>query len=256
MTRVGANSSAAVRQRWTVPFNFVAIPYHVLDLVGARRLDYQGLVILSHLYRRADGSTWQTRLTLAQLAEAIAWPKSIDWLSKRLRQLRASGLVMYDATPGCRDHVYVIQLPHQPSSEEDPRTNVHVRPSARRPALAGGAGDRAAERRRQSEQLTHRSPTRRPSRYVRGPSADDAISPALDALPWDDGFELVRALQKVREDPSLRPARPRAPIQEQHVRRGDEWLLRVLRETDLAALAAGPCAETLRRGSPTREPGE
>jgi hypothetical protein len=201
-----------------VPFEFAAIPHRVLDLVRERRLQYDELAILTYLYRRVNRTTWETRFTLDQLQEAIAWPKSSDWLSKRLRRLRREGLIDFESVPGQKAHRYTIRLSLHEASEEAPSSVREIAPStdeATSPSIRPTVPLSAPQ---PPEQLGSVRTNESPSMSPRGPRTNDARRGALDDLPWDVGVELVRAVQSLREEPSMRARTERQGVE----RSGDE----------------------------------
>lgn len=211
-----------------VPYRFTPVPHAVSDALTARLINQTEQAVLVALYRRADRRS-QVRLTLAQLAERLAWTKSEDWLSKILRSLRTNGWLSYEAVPGARGQVYVFTLRHagHRESEQGPEetaaraprlvsSNHEAGPSTGPPPRADNSETQRAASESPRPQPTQLSPRRRP---------DEVAANELDY--WKDALERVRRLENVREKakaacegdaslPASQPTRSKGP-RGQHV---------------------------------------
>jgi hypothetical protein len=102
------------------PFAYATHPRRLDRALRRREVDRDEYAILVWLYSRADRSNWIAAVTLAQLAEGVAWELTDDALYRRLRGLRQRGWIAYETRPGKKRHVYAIRLVHDgPTESED-----------------------------------------------------------------------------------------------------------------------------------------
>ena len=81
-----------MREQPPHPFDFATHPRSLDRALRSGDLTETDYVILVRLYGVANRATWIATLTLEQLAESIAWERSLDWLYRRLADLEASPL--------------------------------------------------------------------------------------------------------------------------------------------------------------------
>jgi hypothetical protein len=92
------------------PFAYATYPRQLNRALRGGKLSADEFLILVALYARANRQAWTVSTTLEQIAEAIAWSHSHDWLRKRLVALRKKRCIEYETRPGRRQHIYRIRL--------------------------------------------------------------------------------------------------------------------------------------------------
>ena len=136
-------------------YGFTPNPKRLLPAVKAGELAPVDYVIVAFLYDRANLVKLARRhatpvLTLAQIAEGVCWPHTLDALRKRLWRLRAKPEQWFDyaATSGAHSAKYEFTLhPDPPSSraplsEEERTGNNDHKPPRATPADQRVRGDR------------------------------------------------------------------------------------------------------------------
>jgi hypothetical protein len=177
--RVGARGGDPVSSRAPRhPFDFATYPRPLNRALQRRLLNRDEYVLLVWLYSRANRSTWVATITLAQLAEAVAWDRSPDWLYRVLADLKRRRWIDYKAQPGKKAHAYAIKLVYDrpEHSEEGPSTQPLNH--------AGLRADRARMG---------------PRRHLRGPSMEDGSKPLPEPVSESESAERLRAARDVRE---------------------------------------------------------
>jgi hypothetical protein len=160
----------------TLGYPFVPLPRSAFAALASGQLTDDDLRILLGLYARASFATLHVRVTLAQLATAIGWDHSLDYLSKRLRGLRRGGWIVYSVSMGRHRAIYEIALqPQNEASDQRPRNDPLARP--RRRTAKGGIKRATAAR-----GVALPSEDGVPPAGVDGPS-DGGNRPSSDAPP-------------------------------------------------------------------------
>jgi hypothetical protein len=187
--------------RIRVPFPFVAFPHVVIDGLARGELSHAQVAILSVLYRRANRRTWETRVTLDQLAELTSWRQTHDWLSKNLRMLRKDGWFDFASLSGRRAHMYVIRLRYdrRQETEETPRTRPAPNPAPHGVGVTARKRSSDIERADESENRGGHVELATPSTGLDGPASCRPEEAANADDYWADQLRRVRRLQNGRE---------------------------------------------------------
>jgi hypothetical protein len=169
----------SLRKPTGLGYEFTPIPRAAIRALADGRLDVWDTAILAAVYDRDVPRNLNVRFTLDQLGEWIAWPNTIDALSKRLRRLRDDGWLSYEQ-PRARPYRYGVTLtPEPPTSERHPRSNPANELAAPAPGDARG-----------------------PSTTPSGPSSDISESDVA-TTPKRVGVAVdVRPGQRVQRNPS------------------------------------------------------
>ena len=199
--------------RIRVPFPFAAVPHSVTEGLARAELDQTRFAILVVLYRSANRRTWRVQMSLSQLAEHLAWTKSEDWLSKRLRSLRAEGWLHYVAKPGRREQRYMITLHYERanSAEHRPERYPQPRPQPMSPNTEHVHVAMRPVRTDRSERLPARPSVAGPEPLLEAPHSPQDEMAGNDDNYWARELERVRHIENAREKPKAgieeKPAR-------------------------------------------------
>ena len=93
-----------------VPFSFAPVPSRMFAAVRNGDLTLSEWHVLAFLFERAHKPSYVATFgDLDAVARAVAWPHSIDYLSKTLRSLRTKDLITYESRRGPHSS-YTIRL--------------------------------------------------------------------------------------------------------------------------------------------------
>lgn len=180
-------------------YGFVPVPHWLMGELRSGSLSYPDFVILAYLYFQARHDALSTRagstpsMTLAQLAEGIAWTQSHDALSKRLRRLRdrPDRLLSYRVESRSR-YVFTLYPDDPEKAEPRPSPSEDSRPSIGSPQAEAATciSTRYAAAVSEVRKERRRDHVRDTAHQVRDP--DTAQLGFSTALPPTDDGEHVR----------------------------------------------------------------
>jgi hypothetical protein len=279
-------------------YPFTPEPDRLQDALGARRIGRDDFAILCVLWRRADRDRrdlrdatgrlyFPARCTLAQLRAAVAWDKTDEALSRRLRRLRTHPDSFFDYVTGGQSHkrydfsLYPDARPSEscPSPERPPspsRDDVQTladsglpRPAVRTLSVSANAGKDAAGPSRLLVR-PNREETSIPEREPDSAALDSAACPSPSESQEKDpsGNETVGSKERLlgsggpggsffeeRAEAAKEKVRARAVAEEWNASPDDETDAASSEEADvLAGIAQLVNEGVLRRLGPCRYP--